>query len=541
MSGKIIENGFSVREKIINGVKKAVDAIETTLGPSGRCVAIDGMTGPEITRDGATVAKSISFKDPHENMGASLVKKAASRTEEQAGDATSTTSILIKEFCSKGQIYIKQGFNVNEIKSGMLKVEKWMSDYIKENSIPVDGDLEKIEKVATISANNDPEVGKLVVECMKKVGVDGVITADMSSSLDTTIDVTTGIKLDRGWVSPQYVTSPEDGKCIMENPYIVIVGEKLSSLNQIIGIIESLAKSGRPFLIVCDDIDDVINTTLIMNSLSGAIRCCVVKGVDFGDSRKNIMEDLAISVGGSYICQENGLSITNATIEDMGAAKKVVVSRDSCIIYEGMGDQEAISERVGILKKLLKDPMITNYDKTKLERRIANLAGGIGIIKAGGASEAEKLNRKATIEDSILASKSAISEGCLPGGGYIYYKGSIDIQKDKAFWKSLSGHEVEGAKIVIDSLPIIMKTVADNSGVSGEVVLNEVKRNLKKSNYGYNAKLGRYEDLLNGGILDSAKVLRVALENSISAASMILLTDCTIVDEPVSESSNNLE
>lgn len=531
--GKIIEKGFGAQEKIIEGVIKTAEAIETTLGPAGRCVAIEGMTGPEITRDGATVAKSVSFKNQYMNMGANLVKKAASRTEEQAGDSTSTVSILTKEFCVEGQKYIRTGYNINEIKSGMLKAEKWMVDYIKKNSIPVDGDLSKIEKVATISANNDPEVGKLVVECMEKVGIDGIITADLSSGLDTTIEVTTGIKLDRGWVSPQYVTSPEEGKCVMEDVYVLVVGERLSSVNQIVDILGSLADSRKPFLIVCDDIDDTVNTTLIMNTLSGAIRCCVVKGIDFGDNRKNMMEDLAVAVGADYICQENGLSISSATLSNVGKANKVVVSRDTCIIYEGYGDKDTISERAEALKKLVGRPETTPFDRMKLEKRIANLVGGIGIIKAGGASEAEKLNRKATIEDSILASKSAIAEGCVPGSGFIYYKGSLEVEKDRNFWKSLIGNEVEGAKIVFSALPVIMKTVANNSGVSGELVLEHVKK--QKGYIGYNAKTKKYGDLYKDGVLDSAKSLRVALENSISAASMVLLIDCTIIEDTGAE------
>lgn len=530
MSGKIIKKGLTTQAEIIEGVSEAVDAIKVTIGPSGKCVAIDGMTGPEITRDGATVAKSISFKDPVKNMGATLVRKAAALTEDMVGDNTSTTSVLIKELCEKGQKALRTGSNVNEIKSGMLKAEKWMENFIKKNSIPIDGDLEKIRKVATISANNDPEVGGLVVDCMKIVGINGIITAEMSSGLDTTIDVTSGMKIERGWTSPLYVTSPEDGKCIMENPYIIVVGEKLSNVNQILGILEPIIKEGRPFLIICDDIDDVVNATLIMNTTSGAIRCCVVKGVDFGDSRKNIMQDIAIAVGGDYICPENGLSISSATIENLGAAKKVVISRDSCVIYEGFGNKDEISERVEILKKRLEDPSTSLYDKNKFEKRIANLSGGIGIIKAGGATEAEKLNRKATIEDSILASKSAISEGCAPGGGYIFFKGSIEVEKDKAFWKSMTEDEIEGAKIVFSSLPIILKIIAENSGISSYEVMDTMKKS-KKSYFGYNAKTKKFGNLLDEGILDSSKALRVSLENSISTASMILLTDCIIIDD----------
>ena len=533
MTGKVINHGSDTQSRIIEGVIKTADAIKTTLGPAGKCVAIDsGFGAPEITRDGATVAKSISFSDPVLNMGAQLVKKAASRTEEQCGDSTSTTSILLKEFCEKGRRHLNAGCNVNELKSGMLKAMSWVKEFIKSNSIKVDGDFEKIKRVATISANNDPVVGSLVVECMEKVGINGIITADVSSGLDTQVDVTTGMKLERGWSSPHYVTSPEEGKCVMDNPYVIIVGEKLSSVNQILGVIEGLMRSGRPFLVVCDEIDDVVNSTLIMNTLNGMIRCCVVKGIDFGDNRKNIMADLAVATGGKYLTPENGLSITTATIEDFGSAQRVVIDRDSTIIYQGAGDPVDIETRANVIKARLNDLNTSEYDKTKFEKRLANLVGGIGIIKAGGASEAEKLNLKATITDSILASKSAIEEGCVPGGGYVYYKASLEAKKDKAFWKSLEGDEKEGAEIVFSSLPCILRTVAENSGRSGEVVLAELNKTTKQP-WGYNAKTKKYCYLLEDGILDSAKAIRVALENSVSTAAMILLTDCTIIDEEV--------
>ena len=531
-TGKKIEMGQSAQAKVIDGVKKAVDSIKVTLGPAGKSVAIANDFGgsPEITRDGATVAKTITLSDPEMNIGAQLVKSAAQLTEEQAGDSTSTTAILIKEMCLKGQKALNAGANVNEIKSGMLKAGEKVVDYIKDVAIKVDGDLEKIRRVATISANNDPKVGNLVVECMEKVGIDGVITADLASGLDTVIDVTTGMKINRGWSSPQYVTSPEDGKCVMENPYVIVVGQKLSSVSQILGLIEPLMKTGRPFLIICDDIDEVVNTTLIVNVLQGAIRCCVVKGIDFGDARENIMQDIAIATGGTYICEKNNLDITEATLEHLGAAKKVVISRDDTIIYEGSGEPDVIKARADVLKARLEDPKVTSYDKTKYSERLANLTGGIAIIKSGGATEAEKLNRKATIEDAILASKSAIAEGCVPGGGYVYLKAAQLIQKDTAFWKALENDEIEGAKIVLSSLPSILWTVAENSGVSGDVILAEVQKS-KKQAYGYNAKSKKFCNLLTEGILDSAKALRVAIENSISTASMILLIDSTIVDE----------
>lgn len=534
MENKIIELGLDSQAKIIDGVRKVANAIKVTLGPAGQAVAIASEFGaPEITRDGATVAKTIQLKDQKENIGAQLVKSAATLTEEQAGDSTSTTSILIMEMCERGQRYLNAGSNVNEIKSGMLKASGWVKEYIKSKAISIDGDLEKIRRVATISANNDPQVGDLVVGCMKQVGVNGVITADMSSGVDTNIEVTTGMKLERGWSSPQYVTEAETGKCILENPYVVVIGEKLQSVAQILPLIQQIMQGGkgRPFLIICDDINDVVNTTLIMNTLQGAISCCVVKGVDFGDSRENIMQDIAISCGGTYICEKNGLTTTDAKLEHLGSAKRVVVSRDETIIYEGYGDPDDVAKRTEILKARLSDSSISSYDRSKFEKRVANLSGGIGIIKAGGATEAEKMNRKATIEDAILASKSALAEGCAPGGGYVYLMASQEVKSDKKFWNSLEGDEKDGAMIVFSSLPVILKTIANNSGRSGDVILEEVLKSRKKNAWGYNAKTKKFGYLLKEGILDSAKALRVALENSVSTASMILLTDCTIVND----------
>lgn len=535
MEGKIIKKG-NVQEKVVAGVCKAVGAIETTLGPAGKCVAITTDYGTDISRDGSTVAKSITLQDPEENIGAELVKKAAGNTEDLAGDATSTTSVLIKELCIRGQRAISNGANVNEIKAGMLAAQDIVKKYISEVSIKVEGDLDKIHKVATISANNDPKVGDLVVEGLEKVGINGLIVADMASGLDTVIEVTTGLQLDRGWASPQYVTSPEDGKCTLENPYILVAGEKINSVAQMIGLLNDYQENGngRPLLIVCDEMDDNVNTMFVLNTLRGAIRACVVKGIDFGDNRKNFMADLATVVGAEYICPENGNNVATASLNSLGSAAKVVVSRDKCVIYEGAGDKEEIAARAKVIKARLDDPTITDYDKHKFSKRLASLTGGIAIIRAGGASEVEKMNRKATIEDSILAAKSAIEEGCVPGGGSVLYRASVQFQKDKKCLKDMTKDEIEGAEIVFKSLPIIMKTVAENSGVNGEVVLKQ----LEKSNFGigYNAKTKKISNLLEDGVLDSTKAIRVSLENAISAASMILLIDCTIC--PLKEDSN---
>ena len=541
MEGKTLNFGSESQKKVIKGVTLSVQAVEKTLGPSGKCVAINsGFGAPEITRDGATVIKSIAFSDQAMNMGAQLVKKAASLTESQCGDATSTCSILIRELCLKGQRAINSGANVNEIKSGMLKAGKWMENYIRSKAIAVDGDLEKIRRVATISANNDPEIGDLIVDCMSKVGIHGVITSDLSAGLDTEIDITTGMRIERGWLNPMYVTNPSEGTCVMENAYVVLAGEKISNVNQLINILQQIQEVGnsRPFLLICDDIDQNVNAMLIQNVLRGALRCCVIKSVEYGDARKNLMQDIAVATGGVYLTPEFNKPVAEATIQDLGVAKKIVISKDSTTILEAGGDPEQIKGRAAILAKRLEDPTISDYEKNKMEKRIAGLVGGIGVIRAGGATEAEKQNRKATLDDAILASKSAIAEGCVPGGGYTYLKGSEVVKEDKAFWESLSGDEVDGANIVFSSLPGILYTIAKNSGNKGDVVVEEVKK--MEENHGYNAKTKQLNvNLIEEGVLDAAKVARVALENAISTASMILLIDCTIIDEKVDSEQPN--
>lgn len=537
---KIVIKGEEARKRVMDGVVETADAISTTLGPAGRFVAIENsMVGPEISRDGATVAKSISFKDGAKNTGAMLVRKAATLTEDLVGDGTSTTSCLIKEFCKTGEKYIRNGYNVSEIKSGMIKTGEWVKEFIKNNSIEIDNDLEKIRKVATISANNDKEVGDLIVESMNKVGIDGVITAELSSGLDTVVDITEGMKIERGWASPEYATEKADGKCIMEDCFIFVCGTRLSNVNQLIPFLELIQKDGgnKPFLLICDGIDDIVNSTLLINTMRGTIRCCVVKDIDFGDGRKNQMQDIATKVGATFFCTENGNDIKDIEFEDLGHASRVVVSRDSTIIYEGDGKPEEIKARAEILKKRLADPTTTPYDKIKFSKRLANLTNGIAVIKAGGATEVEKCNRKATIEDAILASKSAISEGCVPGGGYIYYKAAQAIQKDKKWWKSLEGNEDIGANIIVESLPSILRTIAENAGYPGDVALECMSN--QKAGYGFNAKTRKWGNLIDEGILDSVKAARVALENSISTASMILATDCIILEDDDTKKAAN--
>lgn len=443
---------------------------------------------------------------------------------------TSSTSILIKEMVKKGQRYLNSGANVNEIKDGMEAAGKWVSEYIKNHSDKVDGDLEKIKQVATISANNDPEIGGLISECMEKVGINGVITADMSYSLDTSIEVINGMKIERGWASPHFITEKESAQCVMSNPYILVVGEKISSVGQLIPILEPMVQSGRPFVIICDDMDEVVLSTLVLNTLQGACRCCVLKGIEFGENRGPVMQDIATATGATYITPEIGLSVTDATLEMLGSAKKVSIGKYTSIIFEGTGDEDMINERIETIKARLEDKNLSKYDRGRWEKRLANLSGGIGVIHAGGASEVERVNKKATVEDAILASKSAISEGVVPGGGYTFLwaseEGRKELLKKGNKWTE---DEIVGIQIVLDSLRAITWNVCNNAGIPGDEVISKLLSS--KKGKGFNAKTKKYSDLIKDGILDSAKVLRVSLENSISAASMILLTDCAITDE----------
>ena len=523
MSKKIIKgNG-----PIVEGVKEVVDTIKVTLGPKGKCVAIQNSFGnPDITRDGATVAKSIELSDPGKNVGATLVKNASIQTEEQVGDGTSSVSILANEFIEAGKKYLDNPeINLNELKNGMELGVEYVKEYIKKTAIPVADDLEKIRRVATISANNDTVVGNLIVEAMEKVGIDGVITAEFASGLDTTIEVTQGFKIERGWASPHFVTAQSEGKCILDNPVIMVVSEHMSTIPPLAPVLEAVAKQGRSILIIADEVDEIVLNMLAFNSINGALKCCVVKGIDFGDSRKNIMEDIAVSVGANHICPEVGLSLSDIDLKDLGAADKVVISRDSTIIYGGHGNSDQIKDRLEVIKDRLADPTTTQYEKTKFKARLSGLSGGVAVIKAGGASETEKANRKATIEDAILASQSAISEGVVPGGGYTYLRASQEIKK---FPGKQTMSEILGIKLVLQSLKVITKTIAENYGLPGDVVVDKCIRSKK----GFNAKTGRYSDLTVVGVLDSAKVLRVCLENAVSVASMVLLTDSVVIEEP---------
>lgn len=525
--------------EIINGVNEIAETISVTLGPSGKCVAIKTPYGTDVTRDGATVAKAIDLHGL-KGIGSELVQKAASKTEEQAGDGTSTTSVLLAKLCKEGLRADGSGFNMNEVRSGMHKAENRIVEMISTYSQKIgDDDFDKMESIATISANNDPEVGKIVADCVKQVGRDGVITADVAYSLTTEVEITDGMELGRGWSSPLYVNSPADGKCVMENCLVAVIGERVSSVNQIVNLLQTVSESGSPLLLVCDDIDNIVNATIIANVQRGALRCCVVKGLDFGDGRKNVMEDLAIMTGATHMEPELGKSVSNITKLDLGHVKKVVVSKDNTVILGGDGDPTLIAERVEVLRSRLEDPRASDFDKNKFSKRLANMTGGIAVIRAGGASETEKMNRRATIEDSILATKSALTEGYVPGAGFVYIKAMLELEKDKDFWKSLSGDEIQGAKIVQSSLTTILHTISSNSGKAGDVVVSEVMRGISQSrkggNYGLNAKTGIYCNLLEEGIIDSAKVVRVALQNAVSAASMILMIDSAVTEEETND------
>ena len=522
---KIIKEG---NEGLIKGVNICSNLVSKTLGPKGKAIALQSpYGGPDISRDGITVLKAVELKDPIENMGAQMVKEASKKTEDLAGDGTSSTSVLIKEIVNRGKKYENQISNINEVRHGMETAVKLIDSYIKSVAIPVNDDIEKVRRVATISANNDPFVGDLICQAFEEVGFEGVVTADKATGLETTVEITKGFKVPKGWASPNFITNQGDGTCVLDNPLIMVCSENISSVPQVLNILEYSVKSGSPLLIICDSVSDSVLVAILANTLNGALRCCVVAGPEFGDSRKNIMQDLATSTGATFICQEYGLKASEATPEMLGTANKVVVSKDSCIVFEGAGDEEEITARLDILKQRLSDPELSDYDKTKLQTRIAGLGGGIGVIKVGGANVTAQDNLKATVEDAILASKSTIEEGAAIGGGYTLLQASkIDYSAE-----NLSADEKLGVEIVFSSLPVIMKTIAENSGLSGEVMIDKVEREGKK-NYGYNAKTGEFGDLLKMGVLDSAKALRVSVENAVGAASMILLTDSVVYDEP---------
>ena len=523
---KDIKFNRDARELLKSGVDQLADAVKVTLGPKGRNVVIGKKFGaPQITKDGVTVAKEIELEDSFENAGAQLVKSVASKTGDDAGDGTTTATILTQAIVTEGLKNVAAGANPMDLKRGIDKAVNKVVDFIKENAEIVGNNYDKIEQVATVSANNDPEIGKLLADAMRKVSKDGVITIEESKTRDTNIDVVEGMQFDRGYLSSYFVTDTDKMEVLMENPYILIYDKKISNVKDFLPILQPAAESGRPLLVIAEDVDSEALTTLVVNRLRGGLKICAVKAPGFGDRRKAMLEDIAVLTGGVVISEDKGLTLDKATLEMLGSAKKVTVSKDFTTIVDGAASKEAIADRVNIIKSEIANTK-SQYDKEKLQERLAKLAGGVAVLYVGANSEVEMKEKKDRVDDALCATRAATEEGVVIGGGTTY----IRAQEVLKNLKGDNSDEQTGINIVCRAIEEPLRQIVSNAGGEGAVVVNKVRES--KGDFGYNARRDQYEDLRVAGVIDPAKVARVALENAASIAGMFLTTECIVVDKP---------
>ena len=523
---KEIKFDVDAREQLKQGVDQLANAVKVTLGPKGRNVVIEKKFGaPQITKDGVTVAKEIELEDKFQNTGAQLVKSVASKTGDDAGDGTTTATILTQAIVNAGLKNVTAGANPLDLKRGIDKAVKAVVDYIKENAEIVNDNYDKIEQVATVSANNDPEIGKLIADAMRKVSKDGVITIEESKSRDTYTNVVEGMQFDRGYLSGYFVTDSDKMECVMDNPYILIYDKKISNIKDFLPILQPAAESGRPLLVIAEDVDSEALTTLVVNRLRGGLKICAVKAPGFGDRRKAMLEDIAVLTGGVVISEEKGLKLEQATLEMLGTCDKVTVSKDNTTIVKGAGQKELIADRIAQIKNEIANTT-SSYDKEKLQERLAKLAGGVAVLYVGANSEVEMKEKKDRVDDALCATRAAIEEGVVVGGGTTYIR-SLEALKNV---KGENADEQTGVNIVERAIEEPLRQIVRNAGGEGAVVVQKVREG--KGDYGYNARKDVYEDLRQAGVIDPAKVARVALENAASIAGMFLTTECLIVDKP---------
>lgn len=514
------------RKKMLSGVEQIAKAVKVTLGPCGRLVMLDKKYGsPTITKDGVSVAKEVELKDPFENMGAQLVREVSSKTNDVAGDGTTTATVLAYAIVREGLKSVSAGMTPIEIKRGIDKATALAVDEIKKNSRAVKGN-EDITHVATISANNDPEIGKILAEAIEKVGKDGVITVEESKNMNTTVKTVEGMQFDRGYVNAYFVNDRERMECDFENPYILIHDEKISTMKDLLPLLEKVAQTGRPLVIIAEDVDGEALTTLVVNSLRGTLKCCAVKAPGFGDRRKEMLQDIAILTGGKVITKDMGLKLESAELEDLGTAKSVKIDNDNTTIVDGNGDKKEIADRVAEIKNAV-EKSTSDYDKEKLKERLAKLAGGVAVIEIGAITETEMKEKKFRVEDTLAATRAALEEGIVAGGGIALIEASKVLDSSKA---DLTGDEKVGFQIVKRALEEPIRQIAENAGVDGAVVADKAKSS--KAGVGYNAATGEWVNMMDAGIIDPAKVARCALQNAASVAGMLLTTECAITDIP---------
>ena len=522
---KEIKFDINAREELKKGVDALSNAVKVTLGPKGRNVIIEKKFGaPHITKDGVTVAKEVELEDKFQNMGAQLVKEVASKTGDDAGDGTTTATVLAQSIVATGLKNVAAGANPMDLKRGIDKAVAKVVESIKAQSEEVGDDFEKIENVARISANNDEQIGQLIAEAMKKVKKEGVITVEEAKGTDTSVEVVEGMQFDRGYISPYFVTNSERMECEMEHPYILIYDKKISNLKDMLPILEATAQSGRPLLIIAEDVDSEALATLVVNRLRGSLKVCAVKAPGFGDRRKEMLQDIAILTGGVVISEEQGMKLENASIETLGTADKVTVNKENTIIVNGAGDKQAIADRVNQIKAQIEITK-SSYDKEKLQERLAKLAGGVAVLYIGAPSEVEMKEKKDRVADALSATRAAVAEGIVPGGGVAYIR-SIKALEDL---KGANDDETTGIDIIRRAIEEPLRQIVANAGLEGAVIVQKVKD--AEGDFGYNARTGNFEHLLATGVIDPAKVARVALENAASIAGMFLTTECVIAEK----------
>jgi chaperonin GroEL len=521
---KIIAYDAEARSKLKSGVDKLADAVKVTLGPKGRNVIIDKKFGsPTVTKDGVTVAKEIELEDHFENVGAQMVKEVASKTSDDAGDGTTTATVIAQAIYREGLKNVTAGHNPMSIKRGIDKAVAVISETIKGMSKPVSG-REEIAQVGAISANNDEQIGTLIAEAMEKVGKDGVITVEEAKTTETMLDVVEGMQFDRGYVSPYFVTDPDNMEAVLEDPLILIHDKKISSMKDLLPVLEKVAQQGKPLMIIAEDIEGEALATLVVNKLRGTIKVGAVKAPGFGDRRKAMLEDIAILTGGKVISEEVGFKLESAVLADLGSAKKITIDKDNTTIVEGAGETSDIKARIAQIRKQIEDTS-SDYDREKLQERLAKLAGGVAVINVGAATETEMKEKKARVEDALHATRAAVEEGIVAGGGVALLRSISSLDDCK-----VEDEEEVGVSIVRKALEEPIRQIAENAGVESSVVVNEVKNN--KGAYGYNARIDKFEDLIKAGVIDPTKVTRTALENAASIAGLLLTTEAVVVDKP---------
>ena len=528
MAAKQLQFDESARHALLRGIEKLAKAVKATLGPSGRNVILDKKFGsPTITKDGVTVAKEIELEDPYENMGAQLVREVASKTSDIAGDGTTTATVLAESIYKEGLRNVTAGANPTSLQRGIMKAVDAIVEELKKISKKV-SDRTEIAQVATVSANWDKTIGEIIADAMDNVGKDGTITVEEAKSIETTLEVVEGMQFDKGYLSPYFVTNAEEMEAILENPYILIYEKKISSLKDMLPLLEKVAKAGRPLLIIAEDVEGEALATLVVNKLRGTLQVCAVKAPGFGDRRKAMLEDIAVLTGGKLISEDLGIKLENIKLEDLGKAKRVTIDKENTTIVEGSGKGDDIKARVAQIRRQIEETT-SDYDGEKLQERLAKLAGGVAVINVGAATETEMKEKKARVEDALHATRAAVEEGIVPGGGVAFLR----AQKALDNVKGLEGDEKVGVQIVRRAIEEPTRQLADNAGKEGALIVEEIKK--RKGNEGYNVATGEYEDLVKAGVVDPTKVTRSALQNAASISGLLLTTEALVTELPEKE------